>query len=325
MRSYMVAVVLVTACNVPEANFTPIAQDGTAESCTDSVKNGSETDVDCGGSCPMRCGDNLACAAPGDCGSGVCIASKCAAPTCTDTVKNDGETDVDCGGSCPGCATGGRCASSADCASGTCDNDTCRAPASCFELQAAGATISGTYLIDLDKSGPLPPQPIFCDMTSDGGGWTLVFNHQTIGGYFSDAGEAASSNEDDPTMEKYSILNKLQNLQRGGAFTFRIDWPGYTKHNIWLQTTSPTADIDVAGYNAIDVQVTSNFWGGLELSNGTHGPGSGSSYIDGSINHSNWFYAIGVYSPTWCSGGIPAADDLAGSCTPVQWVQLWVR
>jgi Fibrinogen beta and gamma chains, C-terminal globular domain len=187
----------------------------------------------------------------------------------------------------------------------------------------AGVTSDGIYTVDLDRDGPLPAQRIYCDMARDGGGWTLMFNHQTSGGYFSGAVDAASSNQDDPMAEKYSILDRLQNLQRDGSFTFRINWPGYTKHNIWSQTTSPTADVNVAGYNPIDVQLTSNNWGGLELNQGTHGPGDGSTYLDGSINHENWFYAIGVNLP-WC-GGIPASYDLLDFCTPVQWVQLWVR
>ncbi len=51
-------------------------------SCTDGVKNGNETAVDCGGSCP-------ACA------------------SCTDGVKNGNETAIDCGGSCAPCPTTG--------------------------------------------------------------------------------------------------------------------------------------------------------------------------------------------------------------------------
>ena len=66
--------------------------------CNDHTKNGSETDVDCGGgSCPP-CADGLECALAGDCQSSVCVGGACAAPTCTDAVKNGNETDVDCGG-----------------------------------------------------------------------------------------------------------------------------------------------------------------------------------------------------------------------------------
>lgn len=49
-------------------------------SCTDGVKNGTETGIDCGGDCT-------------------------ACPTCTDGVQNGDETGVDCGGDCTACAT----------------------------------------------------------------------------------------------------------------------------------------------------------------------------------------------------------------------------
>ncbi len=63
------------------------------------MKNGDETDVDCGGSC-APCGTQQGCSAGTDCASGVCDGSNhCAAPSCDDQVKNGDETDVDCGGS----------------------------------------------------------------------------------------------------------------------------------------------------------------------------------------------------------------------------------
>jgi hypothetical protein len=105
--------------------------------CTDGAKNGSESDVDCGGSCPT-CAIAKACGAAKDCISGVCTGGFCAAPTCTDTVKNGGETDSDCGGSCTGCGVGKKCGVAADCASQICILGACAAP-SCTDGLKNGA------------------------------------------------------------------------------------------------------------------------------------------------------------------------------------------
>jgi hypothetical protein len=64
------------------------------------TQNGSESDVDCGGSC-APCGVGGACDSGSDCDSGVCDTDECAAPTCSDGVENGDETGVDCGGTCP--------------------------------------------------------------------------------------------------------------------------------------------------------------------------------------------------------------------------------
>ena len=55
------------------------AVDGASEagSCADGLKNGKETDVDCGGNCAV-CGDGRDCVADTDCGAGTCFAGKCA-------------------------------------------------------------------------------------------------------------------------------------------------------------------------------------------------------------------------------------------------------
>lgn len=50
-----------------------------APACDDGVKNGSESDVDCGGSC-SGCEIGEACGAPSDCLSASCSAGKCVAP-----------------------------------------------------------------------------------------------------------------------------------------------------------------------------------------------------------------------------------------------------
>jgi len=101
---------------------------------TDGAKNGSETDVDCGGASGVLCADAKTCALATDCESNVCGAGKkCMAPSATDGVKNGDETDVDCGGaSAPKCAVDQACSAHSDCGSDSCSyQKKCAAQRSC--------------------------------------------------------------------------------------------------------------------------------------------------------------------------------------------------
>lgn len=103
--------------------------------CDDVVKNGSESDVDCGGDKCAKCADGKACKVRGDCASDVCTGGKCITPVCDDLAKNGTETDVDCGGpGCDGCATGQTCTTGTDCASLGCNyQGKCAAGRSCTQ------------------------------------------------------------------------------------------------------------------------------------------------------------------------------------------------
>ena len=113
-----------------------------AATCTDMVKNGSETDVDCGGGVCAACADGKQCSGATDCASGVCGGGLCAAPSCTDKVKNGAETDVDCGGKkCSACGHGKKCTLSADCVSGVCGaSGVCAAPSCTDKVKNGGET-----------------------------------------------------------------------------------------------------------------------------------------------------------------------------------------
>ncbi|MDB4945427.1 MAG: Tryptophan synthase alpha chain [Labilithrix sp.] len=104
-----------------------------APTFSDGVKNGSETDVDCGGGGGNpACNTGQACVAgPQDCKNKVCTGGACAAPTSNDNQQNGEETDVDCGGgTAPACAVNKHCAAGArDCTSGVCTATLCQAPA----------------------------------------------------------------------------------------------------------------------------------------------------------------------------------------------------
>lgn len=86
---------------------------------TDAVKNGTETDVDCGGTTASRCAEGKACLQGEDCDSRFCTDQRCEPRK---AGRKDGdETDVDCGGAvAPTCDWYMTCANDADCSSGVC-------------------------------------------------------------------------------------------------------------------------------------------------------------------------------------------------------------
>ncbi len=98
--------------------------------CTDGVKNGDETDVDCGGSCP-RCALRKTCLRRDDCQSAICegspgamtcrtctVGMQCASTihgtcVCDQTASGEAVCDMNVGGiaavSCAGCPAGHSC------------------------------------------------------------------------------------------------------------------------------------------------------------------------------------------------------------------------
>ncbi len=122
--------------------------------CSDGKKNGTETDIDCGGSCTQKCNDGAGCAGGTDCASGVCngTSKTCDAPNCSDSVKNGDESDVDCGGpACAKCPDAKTCNGDGDCANNWCKSSVCSTnPTHCANTTLD--TASGET--DVDCGGP---------------------------------------------------------------------------------------------------------------------------------------------------------------------------
>lgn len=118
-----------------------------AGACENEVLDGDETDVDCGGSCPVGCDMGESCIQDDDCESKDCDpdTNMCGSGTsgnsggsgntgntgggsCDDGTQNQDETDVDCGGMCGATCEGGEdCIDGDDCVSELCgDDNTCQ-------------------------------------------------------------------------------------------------------------------------------------------------------------------------------------------------------
>lgn len=140
----------VTGQDVLDVDAGQGARDGgVPNNCSDGVKNGDETDVDCGGPCPNVCAEGEGCVTGADCVSNVCDHGTCLAVACSDQVKNGGETDVDCGGTCGKCDAGKQCLNPDDCKSGLCSSMVCES------ICTDGA--QGGYETDIDCGGFVCP------------------------------------------------------------------------------------------------------------------------------------------------------------------------
>jgi hypothetical protein len=124
-----------------------------SSTCVDERKDGTESDVDCGGSCPNGCAVGQLCNTDTDCANLACdpMTGKCAANQCSDQQKDGAETDVDCGGGqCPQCAIGMHCLGDNDCvAPNACDANSLL----CVGNQCADHRMDGSET-DVDCGGP---------------------------------------------------------------------------------------------------------------------------------------------------------------------------
>ncbi|MGV8141381.1 MAG: hypothetical protein ACP5NW_02990, partial [Candidatus Woesearchaeota archaeon] len=96
--------------------------------CLNNVKDISESDIDCGGSC-IACDIGQTCFSDDDCVSLRCgNDDRCIVNTCINgALDAESETSIDCGGECEPCPIDSGCILGSDCESGYCSGGICSA------------------------------------------------------------------------------------------------------------------------------------------------------------------------------------------------------
>ena len=137
--------------------------------------------------------------------------------------------------------------------------------------------------------------------------------------------QAKSFNAHNNSAPNFSILDQLEGFRShvDGKLKLKLIYPDDSNRaNVWKQSSNPVTRTTgcVEGYEAVDVAWTENSWGGLEHSdcdqtrpNGGQCSQCGSSFLDGSVDSCQFFFAIALTADSAAfSGTIPGPSDNRG-------------
>jgi hypothetical protein len=180
-------IIIVSDASNASASEVPLLGRSGDASCADLLKNGEESEVDCGGSLCPGCALGGACTAATDCGLGLgCVGGKCG--PCSD-VSQCRSGQVCGGGVCIGCALDSECAAGSTCATGACAVcpgatgaiDTRTDPKNCGKCgTVCAAPLNASPMCLAGKCGRGPCAPGHFDLTGTFGCESTCVKHVCI-------------------------------------------------------------------------------------------------------------------------------------------------
>lgn len=127
------------------------------------------------------------------------------------------------------------CVSHGECNSGVCMNEACVTVGSCDAvLSVDGAASSGTYLLDPDGPGGTGAFQTYCDMDTDGGGWTLVMKLSSSTNVFRHSANywtspnVHNSADHTPNAAAPGTASKIASFNAVEGDELRLEWFGNT-------------------------------------------------------------------------------------------------
>ncbi|XP_075879200.1 fibrinogen C domain-containing protein 1 [Nelusetta ayraudi] len=139
------------------------------------------------------------------------------------------------------------------------DTNTALRPRDCGDLQASGVSQDGVYSVfpTHDPAGFM----VYCDMSTDGGGWTVIQRREDGSVNFFRGWEAYRDGFGKTVAEHWLGLQRIYSLTRSGGYELRIDladfdnttaFARYAHFSVGLDSVNPEEDgypLSVDGYS----------------------------------------------------------------------------